>query len=70
MVLAVLCFDTLHRGRRGFLASLVEQVVLEQNLSQSSPLLGMKLVISRKAWYVTTWLRGMVDDDVDGDGGD
>ncbi len=69
-MLGVLCFDNLRRGGGGFSASLAEQMVLEQNLSQSSPLLGMKLVISRKAWYVTTWLRGMVDDDVDGDGAD
>ena len=35
---------------------------LWQNLSQSSPLSQMKLVISRKAWYVTTYSRGMIDD--------
>ena len=65
----VLCFDTLHCSGGGFFAFLVERVVLEQNLSQSSPLLHMKLVISHKAWNVTMWLSGMVDDDVDGDGG-
>ena len=31
------------------------------NSSQSSP--RMKFVISRKAWYVTTWSRVMIDDD-------
>jgi hypothetical protein len=39
------------------------QVALLQNLSQSSSLSGMKLVILRKACYVTTCLRGMIDDD-------
>jgi hypothetical protein len=68
--LAVLCFDTLHHGGGDFLAFLVERVVLEQNSSQLLPLLRMKLLISWKAWYVTAWLSGMVDDDVDGDGGD
>jgi hypothetical protein len=32
-------------------------------------LLRMNLVISRKAWYLKTWLSSMMDDDVDGDGG-
>jgi hypothetical protein len=36
------------------------RVVLMQNSFQLSPLLRMKLVISRKAWYVTTCWRGMV----------
>ncbi len=66
----VLCFDTLHCSGGGFLAFLADQVVLEHYSSQSLPLLRMKLMISRKAWYVTTWLSGMVNDDVDGDGGD
>jgi hypothetical protein len=39
------------------------------DLSQLLLLLRMNLVISRKAWYLTTWLSSMVDDDVDGDGG-
>ena len=38
----------------------VARVVLTQNSSQSSPLSWMKLVISRKAWYVTACCRGMV----------
>ncbi len=39
------------------------QAALLQNSSQSSPLSRMKLVILRKAWYVTTCSRGMIDDD-------
>jgi hypothetical protein len=70
LVLAVLCIDTLCLGGGGFLDFLTEQVVLGLNLSQWLPLLCMKLVISRKAWYMTTRLSGMVDDDVVGDGGD
>ena len=38
----------------------VARVVLTQNSSQSSPLPRIKLVISQKAWYVTTCGRGMV----------
>jgi hypothetical protein len=36
------------------------RAALLQNSSKSSPLSRMKLVISRKAWYVTTCLRGMI----------
>jgi hypothetical protein len=51
----VLCFDGFSDV---FLASLT--VLLVQNLSQLSPLLRMKLVISRKAWYDTGmfWYEG------------
>ena len=38
----------------------VVRVVLVQNSSQLSPLSRIKLVILRKAWYVTTCGRGMV----------
>ena len=44
----------------------VARVVLTQNSSQSSPLSQMKFVISRKAWYMTTCLSGMVCLDVGG----
>ena len=36
---------------------------LLQNSFQSLPLSRMKLVILQKAWFVTTCLRGMIDDD-------
>ena len=60
-VLEVLCFDGGLRGEAGVVGFRAVRVVLTQNSFQSSPLSRMKLVILRKAWYVTAccW-RGMV----------
>ncbi len=57
--------DLQHDDGGGLMAFfvVVGQAALWQNSSQSSPLSQMKLVISRKAWYVTTCSRGMIDDD-------
>jgi hypothetical protein len=60
VVSAVLCFDGGLRGEVGVVGFCVARVVLTQNSSQSSPLSRMKLVISRKAWYVTACCRGVV----------
>jgi hypothetical protein len=50
---AILCFDGFFDGLEAFFAFFVVWAVLVQNLSQSSPLLRIKLVISQKAWYDT-----------------
>jgi hypothetical protein len=47
--LEFLCFDCFTNGLGVFLFFLVVWAVLRQNLSQSPPLVRMKLVISRKA---------------------
>ena len=62
----VLCFDALRCDGCVFVAFVVEWAVFVQNSSQSSPLSQMKFVISRKAWYMTTCLSGMVCLDVGG----
>lgn len=41
----------------------------KQNSSQSLPVPGMKFLISRKTWYVTTCSSSMVKIDVDEMGG-
>jgi hypothetical protein len=59
---AVLWFNkTVCAEREDVSIFLVDQVVLVQNSSQSSPLSQMKLVISQKAWYVTTCWSGIID---------
>ncbi len=56
----VFCFDSCLGGVGAFSAFYMVRAVLVQNLFQSLPLLQMKLVISQKAWYVTTSWMGMV----------
>jgi hypothetical protein len=60
LVSAVLCFDGRLGGVGAFSAFRMVWAVLVQNSFQSLPLLQMKLVISQKAWYVTTCWMGMV----------
>ncbi len=56
---AILWFDALRCDGRGGSVFLAERVVFAQNSSQSLPLSRMKLVISRKAWYVTVCVGGI-----------
>ena len=58
--LAVLCFDGGLREEKGVVIFCAAWVELMQNTIQLSLLLCMKLVMSQKAWYVTTCCRGMV----------
>ncbi len=60
LFLAALCFDNCTAGRGAFLVFIIIRAVFVQNMSHSSPLLRMKLVISQKAWYMTALWRGMV----------
>jgi len=64
---AILCFDGFSDKSEVFSAFLVVWAVLVRNSSQSSQLLRMKLVISRKAWYDTGmfWYEGGDSVDVD-----
>jgi hypothetical protein len=50
---AILCFDGCLGGLGAFSTFLAAWAVLVQNVSQSLPLLQMKLVILCKAWYVS-----------------
>jgi hypothetical protein len=56
----VLCFDGCLSGVGAFLAFCVVWAVLVQNSFHLLPLYQMKLVISQKAWYVTTCWMGIV----------
>ncbi len=59
LLLAILCFNGCLGGLGAFLAFLAVWDVSVQNSFQLLPLLRMKLVISRKAWYETACWRGM-----------